>query len=342
MKKKTITLMVFFLLLCIGVVLFHIFQPKPALTVYSQGDYIDPRVLQSFTRSTGIKVEYRRIDTAAGELRPTDCDLLLADVELLARMNECHLLITIDCNNLSDRAQFSPAYFSQTMDQTGGCAVPCLWTTMGLLFDPTHTNTRVTGWDALFDREFAGQVAMTSRYRDAVTLALAADGRSIDSSRPEDMVAADRLLDRQCPVGYFDGTDLAPVFRSNAAVLAPCYAREAISLMEEMPELTFVIPSEGNWHTMLAYAIPVRSTERTAAYALLDFLCQPSNLARNSIYSGWSTPSSPAFSLLDPKLQQNPLLYPGGRHMTGDLLPATKFRSFQKGCRLNWPPEPVS
>ena len=150
------------------------------------------------------------------------------------------------------------------------------------------------------------------------------------------------VLNRQCPVGYFDGTDLAPVFRSNAAVLAPCYAREAISLMEEMPELTFVIPSEGNWHTMLAYAIPVRSTERTAAYALLDFLCQPSNLARNSIYSGWSTPSSPAFSLLDPKLQQNPLLYPGGRHMTGDLLPATKFRSFQKGCRLNWPPEPVS
>ncbi len=339
MKQKLLPLLAVCLLLCLGGVFYLLSRPKPTLTVYSQGDYIDPRVLRSFTRSTGIEVEYCQLDSNSGEIRPADCDLLLADIELLACMERQSQLVPIDRVQVSDWAQFSPAYLEQTADLTGGCAVPCLWATMGLLFDPTHTDTRVTGWDALFDREFSGQVAMTARYRDAFTLALAAENRPIDSVRPEDVLAAHALLSEQAPAGYYFESELAPIFRSNTAVLAPCCAREAVALMEEMPELTFVIPPEGSWRTMLAYAIPARSRQQQDAYTLLDYLCQPSSLAKNAVYSGWSTPSAAAYALMDSRWQGNPLLYPCGSHMSGDLLPETRIRGFQAACPLNWPPK---
>lgn len=334
MNRKFLPLLALILLLSIAAALYELSLPRVTLTVYSQGDCIDPRTLRSFTASTGIRVELHDIDRhSGGEFSPTGCDLLLADQDLLACMKEQSLLLPIDSDRFTRWAQFAPACLNGTSTYGDTYAVPCLWTTMGLLYDPTQTGTRVTDWTDLFHPVYEGRVAMTDRYQTAYTLSLVGG--------TDDSVCADDRLRAQSEtvVGYYVEDDLAEAFRTGTVILAPCSARTAIDLMSEMTELTFIIPPDESIRTTLSYAIPARSRQQSAVYQLLNYLCTPSVLARNALYSGWSTPSASAFALLDPRWQRNPVAYPTGSSLLPDPLPQKAKPALTFRDRLYWQPE---
>lgn len=279
------------------------------VTLYSQGDYIDPDILSDFTRETGIEVEYVIAGDESGN-GPTDCDLLLADVDCISLLAEGGYVQALDADCFSSWGAIDP----QWMELNGleHYAVPCLWTTMGLVYDPTRTELRVTQWADLTNAAFSGQVLMPTDAGQLTTVGLAALELDVQSRSAEALASAGLWLKEQSSLvlDYCAEDDMAEWFRSGDAVLAVCPASTAIELMAELPELSFVIPSSGNWQTILCYAVAANTEKKAAVYELLDYLCQPENLAKNAAYCGWSVTSTRAYDLLSPTWRSNPLTYP--------------------------------
>lgn len=312
MKKLLSFGLAFCLLLTLGIAEAIGHHHQTTLTLYSQEDLISQRVLNAFTKETGITVEYCLLSSEEAGGDPTGCDLLLADTELLQQLLAEDQLAELDESLLEQGAAIDEEYLGLVFDPNNRYTAPALWTTMGLLYNPTLTDTRVTGWVNLFDGRLEGQILMPSDSRTSFSVALAALGLDVNTQQSEDITAAASYLSQQQPqvAAYCAQEQLEAAFASGKAVLAPCCAGAAIEIMAKLPELSFVIPSEGSWRTLYSYAIPAASQQQEAAHALLDFLCRKENLAKNAAYSGYSTPSAEAYDLLDSAWQSNPLAYP--------------------------------
>lgn len=300
------------LLLTVGVVGIVSHHHQITLTLYSQGDLINQRVLDAFTRETRISVKYKQLDSETVENDLAGCDLLLADTELLKQLAEEDRLAALDRSLLEDMAPIDMEYRKLAFDPDNRYVAPALWSTMGLLYNPSQTDIRVTGWVNLFDGRLEGQVLMPSDSQTAFSVALSALGLDVNTTQPEDIATAGNYLTQQQPqvAAYSTQDELERRFASGQAVLSPCYAGVAIGIMSNLPALSFVIPSEGSWRILLSYAIPADSQQQEVAHTLLNFLCRSDNLARNGTYSSFSTPSKEAYELLNPTWQSNPLAYP--------------------------------
>lgn len=280
-----------------------------AVVLYSQGTYIDPDVLSAFTRETGIEVEYV-VAGDSDDIAPAECDLLLADADCISLLAENGYVQALDADRFSTWGVIDPQWLE--LDGLEAYAVPCLWTTMGLIYDPTRTELRLTQWADLADAAFAGQVLMPADAGQLTAVGLAALELDINSRSAGDMAAAGLWLEAQSSLvlDYCNEEEMTGWFRSGEAVLAVCPASAAIELMAELPELSFVIPSSGSWQSVLCYAVAADTEKGEDVYELLNYLCQAENMAKNATYSGWSVTSSRAYSLLSPSWRSNPLAYP--------------------------------
>lgn len=280
-----------------------------AVVLYSQGAYIDPDVLSDFTQKTGIEVEYV-VAGDGSDITLTESDLLLADVDCISQMVETGSVQRLSTGSFSTWGTIDNQWYD--LDGLEEYAVPCLWTTMGLLYDPTRTELRVTQWADLADAAFSGQILMPADPGQLTAVGLAALELDVNSQSAEALSAAGLWLKGQSPLvlDYCNGEDMADWFRSGEAVLAVCPASDAIELMAELPELSFVIPSSGSWQTVLYYAVSADTEKSEDVYELLNYLCQAENMAKNATYSGWSVTSTQAYDLLSPSWRSNPLAYP--------------------------------
>lgn len=309
-KALSLSLAVCFLLAIGAIALFGRWN-RATITLYSQEDVVSDRVLQTFTKKTGIQVQYRLLEELEASDDPAGCDLLLADTERLSQLIEDEQLTELDWAQLDTLPEIAPAYLGLSFDPENQYTVPGLWTTMGLLYNPTQTDTRVTGWVNLFDGHFSGALVMPEDSQTAFAAALTALGLDVNAPSSEDLTAAaNYLVQQQTQVAaYCAAGQLADLFRSGQTILAPCYAGTAIEVMAQQPELSFVLPSEGSWRSLLSYAIPANAQQKEA-YQLLRYLCQKDNQAKNGVYSGYSVVSPEAYDLLDSSWQSNPLAYP--------------------------------
>ena len=78
---------------------------------------------------------------------------------------------------------------------------------------------------------------------------------------------------------------------SGEAWLAPYYAGDAATLVEDNPNIGFAIPTkEGTNFFVDAMCIPKGSQNKAEAEAYINFLCDPEIAAANVDYIGYSTP----------------------------------------------------
>ena len=308
---------------------------RAVITVYSQGDWISPDLLEDFSRQTGIEVDYIVSETPPQDVQ---ADVLLADSELLGSLAEQGALAALESVRPEPFGEEIDASFLRDCGVPEGYVIPCLWTSMGLLYNPTQSDLQVTSWGILFDTRFAGQIVMPDRYREAYAVALAALGLDVNSADDDALLAAEEALERQqaLVLDRCSPAQLEDYFASGEAVIAPCYAAVAGKLMAENPQLSFIIPNEGSWRILLSYAVAADTDRAGYASQFLDYMCRAEHLARNAAYCGYSTTSTAAWNLLDKSWQQNPLAYPNlpdGAHVP--VLEAMPVRQRTR-CLRGW------
>ena len=88
------------------------------------------------------------------------------------------------------------------------------------------------------------------------------------------------------------------------------YSGDAVTLMEENPNLAYAIPKEGTNKWVDAMAIPKSAQNKKEAEMFINFLLDPEIAKMNAEYIGYSTPNVGALKLLDKEVTSNPVAYP--------------------------------
>ena len=292
------------------------------INVYNYGTYIDPDVLDDFTKETGIEVVYDTFDTNE-EMYPiianstVSYDVCGAGDYMVEKMIENDLLAPINYDNVPNFQYISDMCkkFAEGYDPGNKYSIPYTWGTVGILYNSRNIpDGQITAWADLWKEDYYDDIMMMDSIRDGFMISLMIMGKSCNTANEAEISeAADMLIDQKRLV-YKYGTDSIRDFLLNeSANIGVIYSGEAIYCQEDDPDMHYVLPSEGSNIWFDTWTIPKNATNKEGAEKFIDFMSRPDIALRTYEYLHYGTPNAEAERLIAkqyPEDLTNPALFP--------------------------------
>jgi spermidine/putrescine transport system substrate-binding protein len=293
------------------------------LNVYNWGEYISTGtdgesmdVNAEFEALTGIQVNYTMFDTneslrAKLKSGGASYDVVIPSDYMIGQLAADGMLEALDFTNIPNAGMIGEAYKNQAYDPGDTYSVPYMWGTVGIIYNTTLVEEPPDSWAVLWDERYKGNILMFDNSRDAMGIALKKLGMSLNPTGTADIDrAAAELAAQKSLVQAYVMDQIFDKMEGGEAALAPYYAGDAITMIEENPDLAFVVPREGTNYFVDAMCVPKGTANKLAAEMYINFMCEPEVSAANSAFIGYSTPLAAARELLPDEMKNSRIAYP--------------------------------
>ena len=288
------------------------------LTVFNYSEYLDPDMLEQFTRESGIEVKYEEATTAeelytkykAGGI---SYDLVCTSDYMVKRLIDEGEARKIDFDTLGNISNIGSKYWeiNKAIDPDNSYALPYFWGTLGILYDTTKVSGEIDSWDVLFNGEYSGEIIMQDSMRDTFMVALKYLGYSLNTTDEAQIREAADLLMKQKPdvEAYLVDEARDEVVAGNAT-MAVVYSGEAYLGHLYNPDLAYVVPKEGSNVWVDSWIVTKNCQNTDAARKFLDFLCRQDVATANFEFIYYSTPNEAVIKSMDAELKEDPAIVP--------------------------------
>ena len=292
------------------------------LNVYNWGLYISDGseesvdVISAFEDLTGIKVNYTTFDSneslyAKIKSGGVSYDVIVPSDYMVGKMIEEGMLAPLDYSNIPNAAGIGQEYLGWPFDEENTYSVPYMWGTTGLIYNTTMVQEAPDSWADMWDVQYAGNVLMFNNSRDAYAVAAKKLGMSLNPASVEEV---DRVIEelkaQKSVVQAYVMDEIFDKMEGGEAALAPYYAGDAITMIQDNPDLAFVFPEEGVNFFVDSLCIPANCKNKEAAEVFLNYMCEPDVGLANCEFIGYSTPIGQVWERLDDELKYSEIAYP--------------------------------
>ena len=294
-----------------------------SINVYNWGEYIPDgseegsiSVNEEFTKLTGIRVNYSTYannEELYAKLKGggSTYDIIIPSDYMISRMIKEDMLEPIDLSQIPNFKNIMEKFRNPEYDPDCKYSVPYTWGTVGIIYDTTAIDEEDIDWDILWNEDYAGSILMFDNPRDAFAISEILLGYSLNTEDSDELrKAAEKLKDQKKVIQAYVMDEIFDKMGAGEAVLAPYYAGDAVTLMDEFENLDFVIPESGTNLFIDAACIPKGCKNKEAAQMYLNFLCEPDIAYAVSDYIGYSTPNQAAYEMLDDEVKNDGISYP--------------------------------
>ncbi len=293
------------------------------LNVFNWGEYMSlgqdgaMHINKEFEKRTGIKVNYQTFDNNEGmytKLKSggANYDVLIPSDYMIAKMIKEDMLQPLDWSLIPNATLYiGEKYKNWEYDPGNIYSVPYTWGTVGIIYNTTMVEEAPTSWASLWDENYAGDILMFGNSRDAFAIALMKNGLSLNPKTVEDVeIAREDLIAQKTVVQAYVNDEIFDKMCGGEAAMAPYYAGDALTMIDENPDLAFASPVEGTNLFTDAMVIPKDARNVQAAHMYINFLNETEVALANAEYIYYPTPHTGAYRLLDEELKNNPVAYP--------------------------------
>jgi putrescine transport system substrate-binding protein len=307
---------------------------EKVVNVYNWSDYIDPKMLEAFTKDTGIKVNYDVFDSnevlqtklLAGN---TGYDVVVPSASFLELQIKAGVFQKLDKSKLPNWKNLDPEILRRVSlhDPGNQYAVNHMWGTTSIGYNvkkikAIDANAPVDSWKMIFDpkeiSKFKGcGVSVLDAPDEVIGIALAYLGKDPNSEKDDDLKAAEDLLMKIRPSirmihssQYIDslanGDICLSLGWSGDVLIAKSRAEEA----KQGVDITLSVPKEGTiiWFDM--YAIPADAPHPDNAHAFINYMMRPEVAAANSNLVHYANGNAASIPMIDPAVHNDPGVYP--------------------------------
>lgn len=300
------------------------------INVYNWGEYISDGsdegtldVNKEFTKLTGIKVNYTNYATneelyAKLKGGGATYDIIIPSDYMISRMIGENIIQPLDFDNIPNFDNIMENFRDPEYDPDNAYSVPYTWGTVGIIYDTTAVDIpeEEIDWDILWDEKYADHILMFDNPRDAFAIAEIKLGYSLNTEDPRELkMCAEELKEQKKYVQAYVMDEIFDKMGAGEAILAPYYAGDALTLMDDNEYLGFVIPKSGTNRFVDAMCIPSTSKQKEAAEMYINFMCEPDIAFATTEYIGYSTPNSAAFEMLDDEVKNDGISYPDDEYL---------------------------
>jgi spermidine/putrescine transport system permease protein len=285
------------------------------LNLYIWSSYIAPETLRKFEERHGVRVNVDLYDPNEALLAKVQAgnvgyDVLCPSNYSTQILLSQKLLRPLDHSALKNLPHVDPRFLDRGYDPGNRYSVPYLWGTGGIGYRRSRAG-EVTSWSALWDPRYRGRILMLDDARETLGAALKLRGLSLNSTDPDRLRLAQRLLLEQKPlVKTYDSSNFENVLLAGDVWLAQGWNGQFAKIMDQDPDIGYVIPTEGTSLFIDSLVIPASAPHPELAHAFIDFTLEPEIAAEICRTMGYSTPNRAALPLLPRRVRENPAIFP--------------------------------
>ena len=293
------------------------------INVYNWGQYISDGtdgyldVNAAFTEATGIQVNYMTFDTNESlytklKTGGSSYDIIVPSDYMAGRLIDEGLVQKLDFSNIPNYQYINEAYKNTAYDPNNEYSVPYTWGTVGVIYNKKYVDEADIGsWDLLWNDKYAGKILMFDNNRDAFAIAESRLGYSLNTTDSVALTACAELLKQQKPVvQQYVMDQIFDKMTREEAWIAPYYAGDYLTMLEDNPDLGFYFPEEGFNLFIDCMMIPSSAEHKAEAEAYINFLLSPEVCGENLDYLGYSATEDAAKEYMDPEMATNDVAYP--------------------------------
>lgn len=293
------------------------------INVYNWGQYISDGtdgyidVNAAFTEATGIEVNYMTFDTNESlytklKTGGSSYDIIVPSDYMAGRLIDEGLVQKLDFSNIPNYQYINEAYKNTAYDPNNEYSVPYTWGTVGVIYNKKYVDEADIGsWDLLWNDKYAGKILMFDNNRDAFAIAESRLGYSLNTTDSVALTACAELLKQQKPVvQQYVMDQIFDKMTREEAWIAPYYAGDYLTMLEDNPDLGFYFPEEGFNLFIDCMMIPSSAEHKAEAEAYINFLLSPEVCGENLDYLGYSATEDAAKEYMDPEMASNDIAYP--------------------------------
>jgi putrescine transport system substrate-binding protein len=315
-------------------------QTQRVVNFYNWSDYIDPTVIDDFTKATGIKVKYDTFDSndmletklLAGR---TGYDVVVPTAYFLARQVKAGVFRKLDKSKLSNlgNAWDDIAARLATYDPGNQYAVNYMWGTTGIGYNVKKArevlgDAKIDSLDAVFKPEVIAKfkdcgVHILDAPDDVFAAAFVYLKIDPNTKEPADFEKAADLLTKVRPfVRKFHSSEYLNALASGEICLVFGYsgdvkqAQKRAAEAKNGVEIAYAIPREGAQLWFDNLAIPKDAKNVEEAYALIDYLLRPEVAAKNSNFISYANGNAASRPQIDKAIADDKTIYPDQATMT--------------------------
>jgi len=303
------------------------------LKLYNWADYFAADTLSKFTAETGIRVIYDVMDgseTLEAKLMAggSGYDLIFPGDTVAERLMRAGSLQALDPAKLDAMSDIEPGLQKLRTHYVNSnkATVPYTWGTIGLTYNTQQIQQRmpnapVNSLDLLFKPENAARfadcgISLIDSPDEVLAVVLNYLGRDPRSAKREDLAAASELLLKVRPyIRKFQSQPVTDLVNGNLCLSLGysgdmTQAQRAADAAGKAVTFGYHIPREGTTVWMDTMAIPVDAQHPEYAYAFINFVMRPQNMAAITNLTGYPTANAKARPDVEASMRDNPDIYP--------------------------------
>ncbi len=315
-------------------------QKQRAVNFYNWSDYIDPTVLDDFSKETGIKVRYDTFDSndtleaklLAGK---SGYDVVVPTGYFLARQIAAGIFEKLDKSKLPNLANVWPEIASRlaSYDPGNQYAVNYMWGTTGIGYNVKAARemlgrtASIDSWEDVFDPAKLARfkdcgIHLLDSSDDIMPAALHYMHLDPNSSDPADLQKAADLLAKIRPyVRKFHSSEYLNALASGEICFVVGFSGDIKQAQRRAAEakggvaVGYAIPKEGAQLWFDNLAIPKDAPDTAEAHELIDYLLKPGVAAKNSNLIAYANGNLASQKFIDKSILDDRTIYPDAATM---------------------------
>ncbi|MDC0611981.1 spermidine/putrescine ABC transporter substrate-binding protein [Vibrio sp.] len=293
------------------------YAAKETLNVYAWGGYLPEESLKAFEKQENVVINYTSFEnnesmyTKLKLLNGTGYDVVFASAYFIEKMAREGLLAKIDHEKIPNMESTFPSLLGQAHDPKNDYSLPYIWGVTGISYNESLVDEPVTSWKQLWEPKYKQQLMLIDDIRDVFGMALKMNGHSINTKNPVEIKEAYETLEKLSPNVLVYNSDAPQMpYVAGEVIAGMQWNGNAYQGQKDMPELKFVMPSEGAVLWMDNFTIPSGSEHKELAHKFINFMYAPEQQADIVKTLGYASATEKGKELLPADLRDNKTIYP--------------------------------
>ena len=295
-----------------------------SVNVYNWGEYISDGsdgsldINKLFEELTGVKVNYSTF--ASNEemyvklkVGGIQYDVIIPSDYMIERLIRENLVRKLNFKNIPAHTNIAKRFKNLPFDPTGEYSLAYTWGVTGIIYNRSLVSESedMIDWKILFDKKYQGQILMYYNPRDAFGIAQAYLGYSLNTTNESELRECAKLLKTQKPlVQSYVMDEMYDKMEAGEAAIGVYYAGDSLTMIDNNPDLNFVIPKKGANLFVDSICIPASSGSPELGEMYINFLSEPEIALANIEFINYASPNDGAIAIMSSETRNNKIIYP--------------------------------
>jgi spermidine/putrescine transport system substrate-binding protein len=243
------------------------------------GNYIEPKLLEQFSKDTGIKVNVSNYASneellAKVQAGSSGIDVAVPSDYMVSIMTKLDLLHEIDSTKIANRSGISPELLGQSFDPQNKYSLPYAWSTTGIAINRELFKGTIKSWKDVFENpELKGKLSLLDDVREVMAAALKMNGNSVNATKEDELQKAKSILSQVKPRVKMFRSDTVEALLKKEVAVAQSYSTDALQAARKSNgQIEYILPEEGGARAIDTVVILKTAQNVEGAHKLINYM----------------------------------------------------------------------